>query len=109
MFLFAYMNMNTTTMNTTQNLLGQFTRPLVMPRTGPARLAPRPKVQQRQAAEPALWRVTLAEARDSLTERLLFAALTAAGAASLGWLVLQTYAFFLSWDNFALWVRAALL
>ena len=101
--------MNTTTMNANQNLLDQLARPFVVPLTKPVRRTPQRAARKPQAAEPALWRVTLAEARNSLTERLLFAAITAAGAASLGWLVLQTYAFFLSWDNFAMWVRAALL
>jgi hypothetical protein len=103
------MNMNMTTMNTNQKYLGQFARPLVELRANPVRFAPRPVANKAQPAQPALWRVTLAEARGSLTETILFAVLTAAGAASLGWLALQTYSFFLSWDNFAIWVRSALL
>ena len=100
--------MNTTTMNANQNLLGQLARPFVVPLTQPVRRTAQRVARRKPAAEPALWRVTLAEARNSLTERILFAAVTAAGAASLGWLVLQTYTFCLSWDNFVLWVRAAL-
>ena len=103
------MNTNATTLNTNHNFLGRLAQPFAGPRTGPARPAFRPNTKQLPTAEPALWQVTLAEASGSLTERLLIAAMTAAGAASLGWLVLQSYTFFLSWDNFALWVRAALL
>lgn len=100
--------MNATTLDTNHNFLGRLAQPWAASRPGTPRPVSRPNTKPRPTAEPALWQVTLAEAGDSLTERLLFATVTAAAAASLGWLVLLTHQFFLSWDNFALWVRAAL-
>ena len=108
MFSLSQMNMNTTTMNTQQNLLDQIARPFVAPRTKAVRLVPARRTAP-VAKESALWQVTLAEARDTLAERALSALVATLAMGSLAWLVLVSYQFLLAWDKLATWVRAALM
>ena len=100
----------TTTMNATPDLLQRMTHPLVAPKVRVVRGAswtPAPAV--RRNAEPALWRVTLAAARETVAERLLFWSVAVLCLGSITWLALMTWQFLLAWQSLVAWVRAAMV
>jgi len=97
-------------MNATPDLLQRMAHPLVAPRVRGVRGASRTQVPViHRKSEPALWRVTLAAARETVAERLLFWSVAVLCLGSITWLALMTWQFLLAWQSLVAWVRAAMV
>jgi hypothetical protein len=110
--------MNTTmtmTMTMTTAVTPGFLQTLSSPRGAAARPQNQAKRSQRPPAiwpvakgEPALWQLSMEATRDSLAERVLFAAVAILSFGSLTWLGMVTWQFLLAWQGMADGVRALL-